>query len=113
MARLRPASAEPDPYAPPSDRFVPAVLPGAGVVGAGPEVRVVPVSRSVWPRSVTAEPTVFRTALRKDAGDGGRPPGRAPLGAAAAAPPGLSGRADGTRHVPSPGIPHVPPRPLT
>ncbi|MGW5355929.1 ankyrin repeat domain-containing protein [Streptomyces sp. NPDC004031] len=65
-AALRPAGAAAGEYAPPADHFAPAVLPGAGVVGAGAEVRIVSVGWSVWPQAVTAKLTVFRTVLRQE-----------------------------------------------
>ncbi|MFI0940794.1 DUF6461 domain-containing protein [Streptomyces sp. NPDC021020] len=67
VAALRPGGAAAGEYAPPADHFAPAVLPGAGVVGAGAEVRVVSVGWSVWPRAVTARLTVFRTVRRQEA----------------------------------------------
>ncbi|MFI0895077.1 ankyrin repeat domain-containing protein [Streptomyces sp. NPDC020983] len=72
VARLRPGGAAGGEYAPPADHFAPAVLPGAGVVGEGAEVRVVSVGWSVWPRALTARLTVFRTVLRQEPAGRGR-----------------------------------------
>lgn len=60
LIRLGPPAEDEGRYAPPLDRFAPAVLPGTEVVGVGPEARVLLTGWSVWPRSVTMHLTVFR-----------------------------------------------------
>ncbi|MGN2363926.1 hypothetical protein [Streptomyces luridiscabiei] len=50
LIRLGPPAEDEGRYAPPLDRFAPAVLPGTEVVGVGPEARVLLTGWSVWPR---------------------------------------------------------------
>ena len=48
MARLRPPGEDDGRYAPPVDRFAPALAPQLDVVGVGAETRVVVTGWSVW-----------------------------------------------------------------
>ncbi|WP_449349087.1 ankyrin repeat domain-containing protein [Streptomyces shaanxiensis] len=67
-AWLRPAGEDDGLYAPPVDRFAPALSPQLDVVGVGAETRVVVTGWSVWPRSVTLHLSVFRRT-RRQSGD--------------------------------------------
>lgn len=75
VARLRRQEDAYGRYAPPFDRFAPAVLTGAGVVAAGADVRVVLAGWSVWPRSVTVHLAVFRSVRRQGEPGGARQSG--------------------------------------
>ncbi|MFJ6391552.1 ankyrin repeat domain-containing protein [Streptomyces sp. NPDC091972] len=68
LARLRPPGEDEGRYAPPVDRWAPALLPQLEVVGAGAETRVLVTGWSVWPQSVTLHLSVFRR-VRRQGGD--------------------------------------------
>jgi hypothetical protein len=68
LARLGPPGEDDGRYAPPVDRFAPALLPQLDVVGAGSETRVVVTGWSVWPASVTLHLAVFRRTRRQGEG---------------------------------------------
>ncbi|WP_328781884.1 hypothetical protein OHT68_25330 [Streptomyces canus] len=65
LARLHPPGEDDGRYAPPVDRFAPALSPQLEVVGVGAETRVLVTGWSVWPRSVTLHLTVFRNTRRQ------------------------------------------------
>ncbi|MFE4171666.1 ankyrin repeat domain-containing protein [Streptomyces sp. NPDC056909] len=67
LVRLGPPGEEDGRYAPPVDRFAPALLPQLEVAGAGPDTRVLVTGWSLWPRSVTLHLTVFRKTRRQSA----------------------------------------------
>jgi hypothetical protein len=68
LARLGPPGEDDGRYAPPVDRFAPALLPQLDVVGEGTEARVVVTGWSVWPGSVTLHLAVFRRTRRQGGG---------------------------------------------
>lgn len=74
LIRLGPPAEDEGRYAPPVDRFAPALLSGTEVVGVGPEARVLLTGWSVWPRSVTMHLAVFRRT-RWQSGDTNRQSG--------------------------------------
>ncbi|WP_326667095.1 ankyrin repeat domain-containing protein [Streptomyces canus] len=65
LARLRPPGEDDGRYAPPVDRFAPALWPQLEVVGVGAETRVLVTGWSVWPRSVTLHLAVYRKTRRQ------------------------------------------------
>ena len=67
LLRLGQPGADEGRYAPPVDRFAPALLSQREVVGTGPDTRVLLTGWSVWPRSVTLHLAVFRKARRQSA----------------------------------------------
>ncbi|WP_053849252.1 ankyrin repeat domain-containing protein [Streptomyces sp. NRRL B-24085] len=68
LLRLRPPGEDEGRYAPPVDRWAPALLPQLEVVGAGAETRILVTGWSVWPESVTLHLSVFRR-VRRQGGD--------------------------------------------
>ncbi|MER7172717.1 ankyrin repeat domain-containing protein [Streptomyces mesophilus] len=68
LVRLGPPGEDEGRYGPPVDRFAPAVVPQLGVVGAGPETRVIVTGWSVWPGSVTLHLSVFRRTRWQSSG---------------------------------------------
>ncbi|MFI9585894.1 ankyrin repeat domain-containing protein [Streptomyces sp. NPDC052236] len=67
LARLRPQGEDEGQYAPPVDRFAPALLPQLEVVGVGPATQILLTGWSVWPRSVTLHLAIFRKTRRQGA----------------------------------------------
>lgn len=65
LARLQPPGADEGRYAPPVDRFAPALSPQLEAVGVGAGTRVLVTGWSVWPRSVTLHLAVFRNTRRQ------------------------------------------------
>ncbi|MEU6355846.1 ankyrin repeat domain-containing protein [Streptomyces sp. NPDC047072] len=74
LARLGPPTEDDGRYAPPVDRFAPALCPQLDVVGVGAETRVLVTGWSVWPRSATLHLSVFRRT-RRQSGDARRQSG--------------------------------------
>ncbi|WP_233416045.1 hypothetical protein [Streptomyces sp. N35] len=68
LVRLGPPGEGEGRYEPPVDRFAPAVVRQLGVVGAGPEARVLVTGWSVWPGSVTLHLSVFRRTRWQSSG---------------------------------------------
>ncbi|MDH6585588.1 hypothetical protein M2161_004694 [Streptomyces sp. SAI-133] len=68
LVQLRPPGEDEGRYAPPVDRWAPALLPQLDVVGAGAGTRVLVTGWSVWPESVTLHLSVFRK-VRRQGGD--------------------------------------------
>ncbi|MDH6451107.1 MULTISPECIES: ankyrin repeat domain-containing protein [unclassified Streptomyces] len=68
LVRLRPPGEDEGRYAPPVDRFAPALLPQLEVAGAGTGTRILVTGWSVWPRSVTLHLSVYRRT-RTQGGD--------------------------------------------
>ncbi|MET7691026.1 ankyrin repeat domain-containing protein [Streptomyces sp. NPDC005483] len=68
LLRLSPPGEDEGRYAPPVDRFAPALLPQLEVVGAGAEARVLVTGWSVWSGSVTLHLAVFRKVRREGGG---------------------------------------------
>ncbi|MER5227048.1 ankyrin repeat domain-containing protein [Streptomyces flaveus] len=74
LVRLGPPGEDDGKYAPPVDRFAPALLSQLGVAGAGPHTRVLLTGWSLWPRAATLHLSVFRRTRWQNA-DGRRQSG--------------------------------------
>ncbi|WP_328351659.1 ankyrin repeat domain-containing protein [Streptomyces sp. NBC_00445] len=74
LVRLGPPGEDDGKYAPPVDRFAPALLSQLGVAGAGPHTRVLLTGWSLWPRAATLHLSVFRKT-RWQSVDAGRQSG--------------------------------------
>ncbi|WP_461027803.1 ankyrin repeat domain-containing protein [Streptomyces sparsus] len=67
LVRLGPPGEDEGRYAPPAERFAPALLSQLEVAGAGHRTRVLLTGWSLWPRSATLHLSVFRRIRLQDA----------------------------------------------